>query len=125
MDFEPIEMKEFKPAPDELDEGEMEWDGEMDLFQTPATNSYELNLWVDQKDKYSIQGNKRTSALRAKISRMVSNKPYILNQVFEGHFDPNDGPNSKFLFDNLDLTYNKTTGKIDGAKFLGEKVVIR
>ena len=44
--------------------------------------------------------------------------------MFEDHFDPNNGPESKKLLDRLELTWNPETQRINGLKLDGKQVII-
>ena len=118
---EEMEMKEVqRPEDNEIDDNDNDYDWDETEFTIPTPNPYELELWK----KWEVRGDEETNVLRAKITKQVENKKYILNKIFEDHFDPNDGPESKKLFNHLELTWDPETLRINGLKFDGKQVVI-
>ena len=86
---EEIEMKEVqRPEDNEIDDNDNDYDWDETEFTIPTPNPYELELWK----KWEVRGDEETNVLIAKITKQVENKKYILNKIFEDHFDPNDGP---------------------------------
>ena len=124
-----MEFNEIKEFPDQQQEEEEE-DGEQEdtLIDDELTTQEErdgLKQGDSMEDPFLIRGDEETNVLRAKLERHLYLKKYIVNKIFEDHFDPNDGEKSKDLFSFMEVTRDLETGKVNGVQYKGKQVIIK
>ena len=86
---------------------------------TPEWDPEEEELWVGDKDFESYHdnlGDGTSHKFRTVIEHYNELKSKMLQNIFQDSFDIQDGPKSKQLFNNLQLTVVRRNGKINGAK---------
>ena len=123
---EEIELRELEAAEAEDEEGDEETnldDGNENLEWDDSILVPSGSQGFSPDPDFGPQGD-IPNALRGLKITITQDRKIFLKNALAVNLNKGDGPNSRIIFDNLQLTNDQRSGKNNGAKYKGVKIIV-